>query len=61
MYMTILHDYSAFFNSGSNISGIIKINFSIADVPYALIIFCQSGIIEVYCASLQVEPWAIPV
>ena len=49
--MIILHYYSAFFNSGSNVSGIIEIYFPIADEPCTILVSSNTCKTKVYLAA----------
>mgnify|MGYP006918157101 CR=1 FL=1 len=49
--MIILHDYPPFFNSGSNVSGIIKVDFSIADKPCTILVSSNTCKTKVYLAT----------
>ena len=49
--MIILHHYSAFFNSGSNVSGIIKVDFSIAHEPRSVLVSGNAGKVKVHLAA----------
>ena len=54
--MIILHDYPPFFNSGSDISGIIEVYLSIFHIPNTIVVFRQTGIIKVNFSVLQIPP-----